>query len=248
MKKLVTGFFMSWGMFCAIPCPCKLWDEEARPLMLVCFPVLGLLLGGLWALLAFVLSKFALGLFAAALMAVLPFLLTGFIHLDGFMDCCDAILSRRDLEERQRIMKDSHTGAFAVICVVILMLVQTSAFSLFGFGGKILPLIFIPATTRACAACAVMCLRPIGHSSYAGAFDKRVKPAHKIAAAVMLAFSVAAPIVLFGLNGLSAACAGVGYGLAVWYGYRQLGGMSGDISGYALTIAEAVGAVALCLL
>ncbi|MBR6430626.1 MAG: adenosylcobinamide-GDP ribazoletransferase, partial [Oscillospiraceae bacterium] len=111
MKKVITGFFMSWGMFCAIPCPVKLWDEQARPMMLVCFPILGVLMGAIWTLLGFVLSKLQWGLFAAALMAVAPFLLTGFIHLDGFMDCCDAILSRRDLAERQRIMKDSHTGA-----------------------------------------------------------------------------------------------------------------------------------------
>jgi adenosylcobinamide-GDP ribazoletransferase len=248
MKKLITGFFMSWGMFCAIPCPCKIWDEEARPLSLVCLPFVGLIIGLLWSLLGFVLSLFQLGLFAAALMVILPYLLTGFIHLDGFMDCCDAILSRRDLEERQRIMKDSHTGAFAVICVSILMLVTAGAFSIFDFKEKYMALLFIPASTRACAGLAVMSLKPIGHSSYAGAFDKRVKPGHKVACAVILVCVCALSVVLFGINGLSAPAAAAGYGIAVWYADRQLGGMSGDISGYALTIGEAVGAIVLCLL
>ena len=248
MKKLITGFFMAWGMFCAIPCPCKIWDEEARPLMLVCLPLVGLIIGGLWALLGFVLSLFSLGMFAAALMAILPYLLTGFIHLDGFMDCCDAILSRRDLAERQRIMKDSHTGAFAVICVCILMLVIASAFSIFDFKEKYMALLLIPAASRACAGLAVMSLRRIGHSSYAGAFDKRVKAGHKIACGVILVCVCVLSVVLFGINGLCAAASAAGYGLAVLYGYKQLGGMSGDISGYALTIGEAVGAAVLCLL
>lgn len=248
MKKVITGFFMSWGMFCAIPCPVKLWDEQARPMMLVCFPILGILMGAIWALLGFVLSKLQWGLFAAALMAVVPFLLTGFIHLDGFMDCCDAILSRRDLAERQRIMKDSHTGAFAVICVVILILMQFAGFSRFDFREKFPALLLIPAATRACAACAVMNLRPIGHSSYAGAFDSRVTSGHRTAAWILLAVTVLASAGLFGVYGLGAAAAAAGYWLAVWFADRNLGGMSGDVSGYGLTIGEAVGAIVLCLL
>lgn len=55
-------------------------------------------------------------------MAALPWLVTGFMHLDGYMDVCDAVLSRRELATRQRILKDSHCGAFAVIGMVLLAL------------------------------------------------------------------------------------------------------------------------------
>ena len=41
--------------------------------------------------------------------------------------------------------------------------------------------------------------------------------------------------------------AAAGYGLAVWYGFRQLDGMSGDISGFALTVGELWGAVTLAV-
>ena len=105
MKRLTTAFFMAWGMFCAIPCPYQRWDERLRPLMLVCFPLLGVLLGGIWSSAAWLIARWGgLGLFGPALLAALPCLLTGFLHLDGFMDCCDAILSRRPLEERQQIL------------------------------------------------------------------------------------------------------------------------------------------------
>ena len=46
--KLITAFFMAWGNFFAIPCPCKLWDNNLRQLQLVFFPMIGLLMGAGW--------------------------------------------------------------------------------------------------------------------------------------------------------------------------------------------------------
>ena len=103
--KTVTGFFMAWGNFCAIPCPCKKWDEKARTHMLVMFPIIGLMMGLLWSALFWAVLFLELPVpVSAALLTAYPFVVSGFIHLDGFMDCNDAILSRRPLEERQRIM------------------------------------------------------------------------------------------------------------------------------------------------
>ena len=62
---------------------------------------------------------------------------------------------------------------------------------------------------------------------------------------VLLALSVGLPLWLDGSFGPLAAA--VGYGLAVWYGYRNLDGMSGDISGFALTIGELCGCGAAIL-
>ena len=116
MKRWFTGFMMSWGMFLAIPCPCRIWDEKARPHMVACLPLTGGVVGLVWAAMAWLLQR--LGCPAplrAVLLAAAPWLVTGFLHLDGYMDVCDALLSRRDLTTRQKILKDSHCGAFAVI-------------------------------------------------------------------------------------------------------------------------------------
>ena len=61
----------------------------------------------------------------------------------------------------------------------------------------------------------------------------------------LLALSVGLPLWLGGSFGPLAAA--VGYGLAVWYGFRNLDGMSGDISGFALTIGELCGCGAAIL-
>ena len=119
---------MAWGMFLAIPCPLRRWNEKAREKMLVCLPLVGLAVGGIWLGLYLLLRHAAIGGLYAFLMAALPWLVTGFMHLDGYMDVCDAVLSRRELATRQRILKDSHCGAFAVIGMVLLALCQWSVF------------------------------------------------------------------------------------------------------------------------
>ena len=216
MRDWVCGFFMAWGMFLAIPCPRKIWSESARQKMLVCMPLVGLLAGGVWAG-AWLLLRGAPGPVRAAVCAAVPWLVTGFMHLDGYMDVCDAALSRRDLATRQRILKDSHCGAFAVICMVLLAMGQWSLF-LAAEDVSWLALLLIPAATRACAGLAVLGLRPL---------------------------SVGLPLWLDGSFGPLAAAAG--YGLAVWYGFRNLDGMSGDISGFALTLGELCGCGAAIL-
>ena len=48
MKLAVTAFSMALCMYTAIPLPLRGWDERARPLMLVFFPLVGLVVGLLW--------------------------------------------------------------------------------------------------------------------------------------------------------------------------------------------------------
>lgn len=49
--KLLTGFFMAWGNFLALPCPAKKWDGDMKNAMLGFLPAIGLIIGVLWAVL-----------------------------------------------------------------------------------------------------------------------------------------------------------------------------------------------------
>ena len=235
MRRFFDGLGMAWGMFLAIPCPLRRWNEDAREQMLLWLPGVGLLVGGIWVGLFFLLKNAAAPL-RALVLAAAPWLVTGFIHLDGYMDVCDAVLSRRELSVRQKILKDSHCGAFAVIGMVLLALAQWSLFFA-ADGGSWVGLLCIPAATRACAALAVRALRPMGTSQYAMLKGKNVGVT--VALCVLLALAVGLPLALDGSFAPLAAAAG--YWLAVWYGDRQLGGMSGDVSGFALTLGELEG-------
>ena len=246
LRDWLTALSMAFGMFCAIPCPIKRWDDSLRARQLVCLPLVGALIGAIWALAAWLLCGKLnwSGLLPAAILSALPLLLTGFIHLDGFMDCCDAIYSRRDLAKRQEILKDSHCGAFAVIHLALYLVLFVGAME--GAAAEPFVLVFLPMATRCVAGLCVASLRPMHTSQYAG--NRRYKTRHIAALSVLLAVSVGVPVVLFGLAGLAAAVAAAAAALTVRFGFKQLDGMSGDISGFAITRGELAGVLALAVL
>ena len=64
------------------------------------------------------------------------------------------------------------------------------------------------------------------------------------AAAVLAA---ACPLTAVGWGRFAPRGGAVGVGLAVWHGFREFDGMSGDISGFGLVLGELCGAVVLAL-
>lgn len=245
MKELLHAFFMCQSMFCAVPCPVSIWDENARDKLLWCLPLVGLEIGVLWWGSAWLLYWLHLPqALSAGLLCVLPFWATGGMHLDGFMDVTDAVGSCRDLSRRREILKDSHVGSFAVIGFGILLLLQFSA--CFSLAGKSLAgLVLIPVVSRCCSAVAVSVLPKMTTSQYARQNSRRADwliPVLTCLAAMLLGFiwDVSTLVVLL-------ACL-AGYGIALRHAYRSLQGMNGDISGYALTISELVALMAMTLL
>lgn len=267
--KYIQAFFMSLGMFSAIPCPYRPWNEKARPLMLVALPFVGLVIGLLWYGLFLLLCRISVPLqLQAAVLMVYPYVVTGFIHLDGFMDTSDAILSRRPLEEKLRILKDPHTGAFAVISTAILFILcfasMLSVTEQIHFkqaldiaqGDPMLSLILIPVVSRCGSALAVLGIKPLGHSQYKAepGAKKEIGKIAIVTIFVLASFLAAAllgagalpleatPSVLIVLGGTAAA-----YLVAIASSVRHLKGVSGDLAGYSLIVAEAAGLIVLAL-
>ena len=235
MKKYLHAFVMCQSMFCAIPAP-QAWDEKAKDKMLLFLPIVGLEIGALWAALAWLCRLLNLpALVAGLVLCAYPFLITGFIHLDGFMDVTDAVKSWRDLERRREILKDSHVGSFAVIGIVLLAIAQFAFFSSAPAEANDWILIFVPAVSRCCSSLAVTGLKPMSTSQYA---DQKKPKSHMVVLTVMLVAFLAAGFLLCGKYGFALIGGLVGYGLALRRAYKSLDGMNGDISGYALTIGE----------
>ena len=236
MKTLLHAYAMCQSMFCAIPCPWKIWDEKAKGKMLLFLPIVGLEIGAIWAGLAWLccLLNFP-ALVTGLILCAYPYIVTGFIHLDGYMDVTDAVKSWRDLERRREILKDSHVGSFAVIGIVLLIVAQFAFFASVPADANFLILIFVPAVSRCCSALAVTGLKPMSTSQYA---DQKKPKSHMVVLSVMLAVCFAAGFLLCGKYGFALVGCFVGYGLALLRAYKSLDGMNGDISGYALTIGE----------
>lgn len=266
--KLLTGFFMAWGNFCAIPCPHKVWDEKARKQMLVAFPLIGLLIGAVWYLLWFLCMTAELSsAITAVLMTAYPFVISGFIHLDGFMDCSDAILSRRPLEQRQKILKDSHVGAFAVIAAILLFLAVFAAMWTLAEANKGVVMLFlaeIPVLSRVSAAVQVLSYKPLSTSQYDKSFDPEENKRYKVQLIFIgvstdicitlligyitwksMHFNDFSGLIAVGCYGIITLTASV---LAGCHGRSQLGGMNGDISGYSIVYSELAAIMAMAII
>ena len=245
MKTYLHAFAMCQSMFCAIPAP-QVWEEKAKDKMLLFLPIVGLEIGAIWAGLAWLCRLLNLpAMITALILSAYPYLVTGFLHLDGYMDVTDAVKSWRDLERRREILKDSHVGSFAVIGIVLLMVAQFAVFASAPEDANYLILIFIPAVSRCCSALAVTGLKPMSTSQYAG----QQKPkSHLVVLSIMLAIFMAAGFLICGKYGFVLVGGLVGYGIALRRAYKSLEGMNGDISGYALTIGELTAAAVYVLI
>ena len=239
MKLYLQALAMTQTMFCAIPLPLKTWNPRAQSRMPLFLPLIGLEIGLIWYLAAQLLSLAAVpALLEGLVLFAVPYLLTGFLHLDGFMDVTDAVRSCRDAEKRKEILKDSHVGAFAVIGCIMLFLSGLVLCTCLPEHTDLRILVWIPVISRCSSALAVTLLRPLSCSEYAGTFQKGIRPAFPWIIGLQL---LAALISAFLICGKAAFCliGGVlGYSLALLRGTRSLGGMNGDIAGYSLTLSE----------
>lgn len=118
------------SMYSKIPMPNVEWTGERMRYVMCFFPLVGLAQGavlGLWLHLA--LDVLNLSAAVSALVgAAVPLLVTGGIHMDGFLDTMDAVHSYGDRSRKLEILKDPHLGAFAVISFGVYMMLYLGFF------------------------------------------------------------------------------------------------------------------------
>ena len=121
------GFWIALQFLTVIPLPFKKqWESKDISASLIFFPVIGLLIGLFLFLVNWGLGEIFSGAVTAALTLLIWVLVSGALHLDGLADSCDG-LGGSTPEKRLEIMKDSHTGAFGVAGVCLLLLVKFTA-------------------------------------------------------------------------------------------------------------------------
>ena len=149
--KLLYSCIIAISMYSRIPMPQIQWTKERMKHALCLFFLWwglnpGACFLALWLWLAeevFRLSPAMTGLWAAAL----PVLITGGIHMDGFLDTMDGVCSYGDREKKLEILKDPHLGAFAVIYTFAYMLLYAGASCEFAAraegSARLLPVLFM---------------------------------------------------------------------------------------------------------
>lgn len=203
-----------------------------------CFPVVGFLVGLTAYLTVLLLHSVMPPILLAAWTCALMALVTRGFHLDGLADLADGLGGGYTPERRLEIMKDSATGAFGAIALVLALLVKTCALYSLIVAKNWLALATVPALGRfAIVVCAYKssCARPAG---LAKAGIEYITPGSLIAAALSAAL-LALPSGVMGapiLLGAAVACGLFVRSLA----HRCLGGVTGDVLGSTNEITEVV--------
>lgn len=219
--------------------------EEDLALSVPFFPLVGLLLGGVAAAIAWGVSLFAPPMLAAALLVMVLLGFSGCLHLDGLADTADGFLSSRSREQILEIMRDSRTGAMGVMAIVCVLLLKFASLASMPAAMLWPAALFMPLAGR-CAMVAHMNLLHYARSTGLGTVFYRKRPRWSAlwAAAVLAAFAWA----LLQWRGLIiwAACMAATAALSA-YAYRKIGGATGDTLGAVCEIVEAVPAFVLAL-
>ncbi len=231
-----------------VPAPVSPGERHWRRAV-VLFPVVGVFLGGVLALVDFIarLPGEEWRSASAALVLTACFLLTGGLHHDGLADVADAFLGARGREERLRIMKDPSVGALGVSSLCLYILLAWSLLKLLptgpGWGGyRAASLVCVPSGGR--TVMAWLCCR----SPYARDEGKAMEVVVNAGRREMALLAVIYPAISVSLMGLVGSSFSAGMALPLvalavaeiiaFYLRRQLGGVTGDLLGASGLLAE----------
>jgi len=229
------------------------WQREARPEELgrsaTYFPVIGLIIGLILAGLNWLFSLILPPAIVSALLIVSLVVISGALHLDGFVDTCDGMASHRTVEDRWRVMHDSRAGSFGIIGVVLLLLVKYVSLSSIPRPLMLPTLLFMPVVSRWAMVYAIFVYNYARPSGLGQIFKQGTNwPKFTIATIITLVLAVVL-IPLFQLVGLVII-------FGVWiitvmmatYFKSKFSGLTGDTYGAINEIAEVSTLIIIALL
>ena len=238
---LFESFLIALSTYSTVPVPQFDWNDRNMKYAICFFPAVGLICGAAlwgWTVLSKLLDMS--GTLFSAVAVCIPILVSGGIHMDGYMDTVDALASHQPRERKLEILKDPNCGAFAVIYAGVYLLLSFGLFFEL-YRADIVPVICpVFVISRSLSALCAVNIRNARRSGMLAAFTKNTERASANAAlAAVLIMSSAAAVLISPAAGsitvLSAAISVMIYCAAV---VRQFGGVTGDTSGFFLQICE----------
>ena len=235
--NVLKSVLVAFAMFSALPVPQVEWNEKNMRFCLCAFPLVGVCIALLCRAWLLVCAALALPeLLRGALLCLLPVLVTGGIHLDGYADTCDALASHGSVEKKQEILKDPHIGAFAAIRLCAYFTAALALWTALPAPG--LPsLLGLFCLSRSLSGLALTVFPLREGSGLARSFAEagNKKSVRAVLAVLALLSSI---LLIVGGQALSVLAAGL-----VFLHYRRMcarsfGGLSGDLAGWFLQTAE----------
>ena len=245
---VIRSLCIAFSTYSRIPVPQVAWTDENREYSMCFFPLIGAVIGLLlWGWLALCDALGFGALLRGAVGALLPILVTGGIHMDGYLDTVDALSSHQTREKKLAIMKDANCGAFAVIYGGVYLLAYAGfAYEVFA-AGHILLICPLFVLSRALSGLCAVNLPNARKSGMLCAFTSGVQRRTATAALALAGLTAVATMVWMSpaVGGMAAAFAVVSALKYRRFALAQFGGVTGDTSGFFLQLCEFCGLIGI---
>ena len=250
--SILRWLAVAFSMYSKIPMPVFEWKEDDMAHSLVFFPLVGAVIGGLIYTINQISPFSQLQVAVRIIVTILiPLMITGGFHVDGFMDTEDALNSYAPREKKLEILKDSHIGAFAVISLVKWFLICAAAVTALllspKFDWKVLAIMGLTFVVSRCLSGLTSLL--FGKAKKTGMLYEETKSDQKAIVVCLVIELLAAGVFMVWLNALFGAAVLVFFCLYTAYyrhlAYKEFGGVTGDTAGFFLTTGEILATVVL---
>ncbi len=215
-------------------------DQRKLARSIIYFPLVGILIGSVLVAIDFILKPFFPGSLVNLVILVALVVITGALHLDGFMDSMDGLFSGQNKNRILEIMRDSRVGSFATVALVLLLLLKLFFLNEIQSDIRWPVLILMPALSRWTVIYSAW-LYPYARREGGGlgkVFAKSVSKRGFIGATILIIILSGLLLRLKGIITLLIVF-GVLFWLTRWIN-KKIGGMTGDTYGAIIEVVEVV--------
>ena len=241
--KIIKSLCIAFSMYSKVPMPQFEWKEEDMKYSLCFLSWVGVLIAVLFVLLNKIAKMAGLGQVSIALLlTALPLIVTGGIHVDGYMDTMDALHSYQEKEKKLEILKDPHIGAFSVIMLLLYVLVYLAFLLEADSRQEILMIALGFILSRVAGAMSVVAFHPAKENGLLRIFADAASK--KTVMGILVIEGCVCVALMMAVSKGRGIC--VIASVILWFLYykkicdQQFGGVSGDTSGYFITICELI--------
>lgn len=239
MKLFWNNLVAAFTMYSKIPMPNVELTEENTKYSLCFFPLVGAVIGAILCGWRIAYPYLCNGDFLPAVVFVIvPVIISGATHVDGFIGTVDAICSKKTVEGKLAILKDTHTGSFAIIMTLSYFLVALGVWSEMPIDAvPVLAVGFV--LSRALSGLAVVVFP---HARTSKLLGKKINK--KLVGIVMGVYILVCAVLMCSMEPLyGSVCVG-GAALALGYYYysskKHFGGITGAVAAYFVQVCELV--------
>ncbi len=231
MSEIFFALRSGFGFLTTVPVGITMEGIEKLMKHIYLFPVVGAVVGILLAVVGYVSSIIFPPILSSIVIIIAIYYLTGFNHIDGLADFGDGIAAHGTREKKIQAMRDTAVGTGGLLfCMIIILGVFSSLFSIRESNAAILPFALIAAETIAKQS--MVTVAAFGKKIHEGFGAMTVDNAGLSDFIIGMVFSGAVCYVSAGIPGVGMLTIAQLAALVVLNtANRHFGGVSGDVVG-----------------